>query len=111
MLYTKSQLLLILGRWEVTEPLPPKGKKLFVAFPNSMKDFEVDLAVVEKTNLKTDSGQGLWRVTNSSRAGREFDSVVQESHVVTYLAHLIEQFRCENQARYDAFITSHKAAV
>ena len=51
MLYTKSELLLILGRWEVTEPLPPKGKKLFVAFPNSMKDFEVDLAVVEKTNL------------------------------------------------------------
>lgn len=111
MLYTKSQLVLTLSRWNVTEPLPPKGKALYVAFPNSLKHFEVDLAVIEKTNLKSDSGEGLWRVTTSSPAGREFDSVVQESHVVAYLAHLIEQYRRENQARYDALAASHQEAA
>ena len=102
MLYTKAQLQLILSGWECTEPLPRKGFKLFVCFAGQ----EIDLAEVEQTSLKIDSGDRLWRVTTSSRAGREFDAVVQESHVLAYRVHCVEEYRRANLARHHALLAT-----
>ena len=102
MLYTKPQLLLILTGWECTEPLPRKGYKLYVCFAGQ----EIDLAEVEQTSLKSDSGDRLWRVTTSSRAGREFDAVVQESHVLAFRAYRADEYRRANLARHRALLDS-----
>lgn len=103
MLYTKSQLLLILNGWGCTEPLPPPGKKLLVCFPRSLMDWEIDLAEVETTSLKSDSGERLWRVVTSSSIGREIESTVQEAHVLAYRTAEIELHRSRNLARHEAF--------
>jgi hypothetical protein len=100
MLYTKTQLQLILSGWQCTEPLPRKGYKLLVCFAGQ----EIDLAEVEQTTLKSDSGDRLWRVTTSSRAGREFNAVVQESHVLAYRMHCVDQHRRELLARHIALL-------
>lgn len=100
MLYTKAQLLLILSGWGCVEPLPQKGFTLYVCFAGQ----EVELAEVEQTTLKSDSGERLWRVTTSSRAGREFDAVVQESHVLVFRAHRFDQYRRDNLARHHALM-------
>lgn len=105
MLYTKAQLLLILSGWECTEPLPRKGFVVYVCFAGQ----EIDLAEVEKTMLKSDSGEGLWRVTISSRAGRDFDAAVQESHVMAYRMYLIEECRRQNLVRHEAVQMSSRA--
>lgn len=105
MLYTKAQLLLILAGWECVEPLPKKGYKLYVCFAGQ----EIDLAEVEQTTLKSDSGERLWRVTTSSRAGREFDAVVQEAHVLTYRAYRMDEYRRANLARHHALMVSANA--
>ena len=98
MLYTKRQMQLILERWGCTEPLPNAGMLLYVCFAGQF----IDLAVVEKTTLKSDCGEILWRATTSSRAGREFDATVQEAHVVAYRNDRIVKRREENLARYSA---------
>lgn len=105
MLYTKAQLLLILTGWECVEPLPKKGYKLYVCFAGQ----EIDLAEVEQTTLKSDSGERLWRVTTSSRAGRDFSAVVQESHVLSYRAKLVDEYRRANLARHQALMASANA--
>lgn len=97
-LYTKAQVAYLMDAWKCTEPIPGKGKKLVVCFPPS---FECDLVEVEATPLKSDSGERLWRVTSSSRAGREFDAVVQESHVQAYRMHRAEEHRRANLARHE----------
>ena len=102
-LYTKHQLLQILSGWECTEPLPQKGKKLLVCWP-SMPEMEVDVAEVEKTDLKSSYNDRLWLVTMSSRAGREFEGSVQEAHVVSYRHHLFEQRRQQNLAKHQSVI-------
>ncbi len=98
MLYTKQQLELVLKGWECTEPVPTTGKALSVGFPGRF----IDLAVVEKTSLKSNYGDTLWRVTTSSRAGREFDATIQEAHVVAYRNERLEATRRANLARYQA---------
>lgn len=100
MLYTKAQLLMILSGWECAAPLPRKGFKLYVCFAGQ----EIDLAEVEQTTLKSDSGERLWRVTTSSRAGREFDAVVQEAHVLAYRTYRVDQHRREMLARHHALL-------
>ena len=97
-LYTKKQLLVILQGWECTEPFPPKGHKLLICWP-SMPDIEVDVAEVEKTDVKSPYNERLWRVTMSSRAGREFEEAVMESHVVRYRQVLMERQRRANLVR------------
>lgn len=91
MLYTKRQLLHLMGVWGTDAALPPKGKKLLVCFPTSLDELEDDLAEVESTPLKSDAGLKLWRVTTSSRAGRAFEDCVQESHVVAYRLERVER--------------------
>ena len=95
-LYTQEQIILILNGWGYKEALPPKGFKLYICFPE--KSPGVDLAVVEKTSLKSEYGKQLWQVTMSSREGREFDASVQEAHVLAYRENRIQQQRCANQA-------------
>ena len=104
MLYTKRQLLLILQGWECKEPLPPKGSKLLVCWP-SMSDLEVDVAEVEKTEIKSPYNDRLWRVTMSSRAGRAFDGRVMEAHVIRYRQELMERQRQENLARHNRMLS------
>ena len=97
-LYTKRQMELLLARWECSEPVPKAGLLLYVCFAGQF----IDLAAVEKTSLKSDSKEPLWRVTTSSRAGREFDALVQEAHVVAYRIDRAEQHRRDRLARYNA---------
>ena len=95
-LYTKRQMEMLLARWECSEPVPKAGLLLYVCFAGQF----IDLAVVEKTSLKSDRGETLWRATMSSRAGRDFDKTVQEAHVVAFRKDRIEKRRIENLARY-----------
>ena len=95
-LYTREQVTLILNGWGYKEALPPKGFNLYICFPEKSPD--VDLAVVEKTSLKSEYGKQLWQVTMSSREGRDFDASVQEAHVQVYRENRIQQKRCANQA-------------
>ena len=97
-LYTKVQVGNMLSAWKCTEPIPGKGTKLIVCFPPG---HDWDLVEVEITTLKSDSAERLWRVTTSSRAGREFDAVVQESHVLAYRMQCAEEYRRANLARYE----------
>lgn len=99
-LYTQDQLSLILAAWGCTESLPKKGNVLYICFANS----DCDLAEVERSSLKSESGKPLWRVTLSSRAGRAFDAIVQESHVVMYREHRMAEYRRENRARHSAIM-------
>ena len=96
MLYTKRQLELVMTGWGCSEPVPKAGQQLYVCFAGQF----IDLAVVEKTALKSDRGETLWRATMSSRAGRDFDKNVQEAHVVAFRKDRIEKRRIENLARY-----------
>ena len=98
MLYTKAQIEILLTLWKCTEPIPCKGKKLIVCFPPQYAD---DLIEVEPTSLKSDSGERLWRVTSSSAAGRAFDIIVQESHVLAYRTHCAEEYRRTNLSRLE----------
>ena len=98
MLYTRRQLELVMAGWGCTEPVPKAGQQLYVCFSGQF----IDLAAVEKTTLKSDSKELLWRVTTSSRAGREFDALVQEAHVVAYRIDRAEQHRRDRLARYNA---------
>ena len=98
MLYTKRQMEMVLANWGSSEPPPKAGLKLYVCFAGQF----IDLAVVEKTKLKSDCGETLWRATSSSRAGREFDATVQEAHVAAFLNDLAVKRRIENLARYNA---------
>ena len=95
-LYTKRQMELILANWGCTEPVPKAGLLLYVCFAGQF----IDLSVIEKTSLKSDRGETLWRATMSSRAGRDFDKTVQEAHVVAFRSDRIEKRRIENLARY-----------
>lgn len=98
MLYTKRQLELVMDGWGCKEPAPKAGLQLYICFAGQF----IDLAVVEKTTLKSDSGQPLWRMTTSSRAGLQFDAAAQEAHVVAFRNDRIVQRRIENLARYNA---------
>ena len=98
MLYTRRQLELVMTGWGCSEPVPKAGQQLYVCFADQF----IDLAVVEKTTLKSDSKELLWRVTTSSRAGREFDALVQEAHVVAYRIDRAEQHRRDRLALYNA---------
>ncbi len=102
MLYTKRQLELVMAGWGCTEPVPKAGQNLYVCFAGQF----IDLAVVEKTTLKSDCKELLWRVTTSSRAGREFDALVQEAHVVAYRIDRSDQHRRDCLARYNAMQAS-----
>jgi hypothetical protein len=94
-LYTKAQVLAIMKAWDVAEPLPRKGMVLLVCFPGSAGN----VAEVEKTTLKNPEGRQLWRITQSSSAGRDFDDTVQEAHVLAYRADCVERRRMANLAR------------
>ena len=83
MLVTKAQAELLLRGWECSEPVPGKGRKVFVAFPCRGPE-DVDLAEVSWTEHKSDAGDRLWSVVQSSRAGRLFAETVQEAHVVAF---------------------------
>ena len=96
MLYTKRQLELVMTGWGCSEPVPKAGQQLYVCFAGQF----IDLAVVEKTSLKSDRGETLWRATMSSRARRDFEKTVQEAHVVAFRNDRIEKRRIENLARY-----------
>jgi hypothetical protein len=84
MLVTKAQLQMFFSGWGCTEPVPPKGKKVLVAFPGR-GDLDVDLAEAYWTDRKSDSGDRLYGIVQSSRAGREFERTVQEAHVVEWV--------------------------
>jgi hypothetical protein len=98
-LYTRKQVELIFRGWQCSEStIPPKGKKAYVCFAGQF----IDLAEVEWTDLKSDVGERLWRITVSSKEGREFSATVCEAHVVARHQHLAEQRRVANLARYQA---------
>lgn len=94
MLVTKSQVLVFFQGWGCTEPIPGKGKKVLVAFP-CRQAHEVDLAEVALSDKKSDRGERLWSLLQSSRAGRQFEADVQEAHVLAY-----------RQAMYEAHLVT-----
>ena len=98
MLYTRRQLELVMAGWGCTEPVPKVGQHLYVCFAGQI----IDLAAVGKTTLKRDSKAPHWRGTTSARAGRGFDALVQEAHVVAYRIERAEQHRRDCLARYNA---------
>lgn len=98
-LYTARQLQGLLRAWESTEPIPKKGLKLVITWPGK-EDLEVDLAEVEATPLKGTYGDKLYRATLSSRAGRAFDAMTQEAHVLAFARHRAEERRIQNLARF-----------
>lgn len=98
MLRTRKQVELYFRGCGCTELIPPKGKKVYICFAGQL----IDLAEVEWTDLKNDVGERLWRITVSSKEGRDFSETVCESHVVAYYHHLAEQQRAAKLARYHA---------
>ena len=84
-LLTKSQVKLMFSGWECKEPVPPKGETVYVCFPGRAP-MDVDLAQVSITDKKSDRGERLWSLVQSSFAGRQFDADVQEAHVLAYRA-------------------------
>lgn len=79
-LYTTDQLEMLFRNWGCTEPLPGKGKMVVIGFVGHI----IDLIEVERTDLKSDAGKKLWRVTMSSKEGREIERTICESHVLSY---------------------------
>jgi len=78
-LYTKAQLQNLLHAWECKEPLPTKKQTLYVTWAHL--GWNVDLAVCEWTDLKSDVGERLYRVTMSSKNGRNL--VAQEEKLAS----------------------------
>lgn len=94
-LYTKDQTEMLFRNWQCTEPLPGKGKKVVIGFAGHF----IDLAEVEWTDLKSDTGQRLWRITMSSQYGRDIERTICEGHVRLYKEHLMEMRRRANLER------------
>ncbi len=101
-LYTKDQAQNFLNLWGADQPLPRKGQMVVVAWP-CKGEIETDLAELELTGLNATYGGKLYRLTQSSRAGRAFDENVQESHVVAFLVHQAEMRQQANLAQYRQF--------
>lgn len=100
MLYTEAQLRYIMSAWECKEPLPMKGEQLIVCWPKTGEPFQADVSVIERTDKRSDNGDRLWSVTQSSQEGRDFEASVQEAHVVAFRTHHIEQHRLAGLKRH-----------
>lgn len=83
--YTTQQTEGLMARHSCDQPLPKKGERVMICFARTGEAYQADLIEIERTNRRSDSGARLWGITQSSREGREFEAVVQESHVVAYL--------------------------
>lgn len=101
-LYTAEQAEMLLKAWDCSgEGLPKPGKVLLVCFPRT-QPFDVDLVEVERTDLKSDYGKRLYRMTLSSEAGRAFDDCVQEAHVLAYREYFAQCMREARKAQLQA---------
>jgi hypothetical protein len=61
-MYTAEQMLKVFEGWGVTEPLPKKRQKVFVAFP---KPANPSQAVVTRSKGKSTYGKALYHVEMS----------------------------------------------
>lgn len=100
-LYTKRQIQALFQSWQCSEPIPKKGRKVLIAWAGK-SDVDVDLIEIEPTPLIGTYGDKLFKATFSSRAGRQFEQVVQEAHVIAFRMHLAAARRQENLARNKA---------
>lgn len=89
-LYTKEQVILLFAQFSCREPVPKKGQKVIICLP-AKQAAEDDLIEVEWSANKSDAGVRLYSITMSSRAGRQIDQTIQESHVLAYTAALYRQ--------------------
>ena len=98
-LYTKNQLRILLDNWQCSEPIPCKGKEVMIVWPGKA-GFEIDMAVVEWTDLKGTYGDRLYKTTMSSKAGRLIDESIQESHVIAFFFFQSEKRRKATMERF-----------
>jgi hypothetical protein len=101
MLVTKGQLECLFKGWDCEEPIPKKGKRVFICFPCKV-GFEDDLAEVEWTDLRSTYNERLYRITQSSKAGRLIEETIQEGHVIAFKRVRHEETRLNNLARNKA---------
>lgn len=102
---TRKQVELVLqGRVEKDLLPTRKGNRLLICHAYTGEPYQVDLEEIELTSFKSDSGERLWRLTQSSRDGRDFDASVQEAHVVAYLNKVAEDLRQENLQRHSELL-------
>ena len=101
MLVTKMQLVGFLKGWDCKEPIPKNGKRVLICFP-CKSGFEDDLVEVDWTDLRSPVNERLYRITQSSKAGRLIEATIQESHVIAFMSMLQEETRINNLARNKA---------
>lgn len=82
-LYTGRQLVLLFDAWQCRELLPRKSQNVLIAWAGKT-GFDVDMAVAEWTDIKGTYGDRMYRVTQSSKAGRALEESDQAAHVAAF---------------------------